>query len=441
MMILLTCVLWCGEFKTYENGYIYADQTMWQLREIADRRQKNFQVCQTEASCTALSQGAADVYVFTGNTKTLDKVIQIIRADSSRTSLSDQRQVNEFFSNVPIARWGNNYQFIGESELPYNFHPDEQNGSWLWERIGSRLVIVRLTETLQAPQIPERYTHLIRYVDCMIDPTGTLAPDAEPMNYDEPPSPQYDALISYLDAAVKAGDEKETFLTRTEKLAGHSEFIVLLKAAAEETISQHRLRSQLEQAVESHLGPKWALSMKRSYIVTGGCSQDRAPRYHAQSIARLSAESNEWDVFMQAHLSLLNDWFPRNSDASYAQARRGTYLAELDALNIDVLPLTLGMTFVVESDDHHYFGNTERLGRAFANHPDRFAFEDQVLAIIDDDELDAMNRVRFANLYLNYAAQGTNGLGMALDLEVMSQSWPGYLQKYVASWRTALERN
>jgi hypothetical protein len=51
---------------------------------------------------------------------------------------------------------------------------------------------------------------------------------------------------------------------------------------------------------------------------------------------------------------------------------------------------------------NHYMGSIDRLGRAFAEAKDRPKLEQDILAMIADNELDMLNRIRLRNLFVNY---------------------------------------
>jgi hypothetical protein len=95
------------------------------------------------------------------------------------------------------------------------------------------------------------------------------------------------------------------------------------------------------------------LDEMRSTRVIGRCSQDDSPREHAVNIALLSAETNNWEVFIKAHLDILNDSFDRMSDGSYAWNRRKTYIREIEDLNIDVEDLILGISLRIENPENN----------------------------------------------------------------------------------------
>jgi hypothetical protein len=145
------------------------------------------------------------------------------------------------------------------------------------------------------------------------------------------------------------------------------------------------------------------LDEMRSIRVIGGCSQDSRPRAHAINIALLSAETYKWEVFLKAHLDIMNDHFERMSDGNYAWEQRNTYIKELEELNINVADLMFGISFSIENpSNNHYFGSIGRLGRAFSETKNRSEIEKSILSIVSDKELDIYNRLLFYFLFLNY---------------------------------------
>jgi len=141
----------------------------------------------------------------------------------------------------------------------------------------------------------------------------------------------------------------------------------------------------------------------RSTRVIGGCSQDSRPREHAVNIALLSAETYNWEVFLKAHLDIMNDRFERVSDGNYAWGQRNTYIKELEELNINVTDLILGISFRIENAaSNHYYSSIGRVGRALSETKNRTEIENAILSIIMDTELDYYNRLVFYFLFKNY---------------------------------------
>ena len=125
----------------------------------------------------------------------------------------------------------------------------------------------------------------------------------------------------------------------------------------------------------------------------GLCSGDETPIWRAMRAAQAAADSGHWDVFIRAHLDLLNDRFLRMSDNSDAAGKRKTYLKELEAIDLDVTDLVVGLSLrAVNVAPNHYLGTVWRLGRAMAASKDRVLFEQKIQAMIGDRRLDEFNR-------------------------------------------------
>jgi hypothetical protein len=145
------------------------------------------------------------------------------------------------------------------------------------------------------------------------------------------------------------------------------------------------------------------LDQLRNTRVVGSCSFDSGPRQHAVNIAVLAAETVEWEVFLKAHLDIMNDRVERVADNNYASKGRDSYVKELEELNIDLLKLVFGITLRVENPaSNHYFGDLSRIGRALAESIHRTEFENTILALIEDKTLDDYNRILFYVLFENY---------------------------------------
>lgn len=159
----------------------------------------------------------------------------------------------------------------------------------------------------------------------------------------------------------------------------------------------------VEIALPYHI-PSATFDQARSRKVYGQCSQDHTPRDHALAIAKLAAETASWDIFLRAHLDILNDRFARNSDASYGRDTRGTYIRELEQLGFDVSLLLMGITLRVDNPaKNHYYGSTDRIGRALSESREWDAVSEKIRLAVADTELDDFNRLLFWYLYQNMA--------------------------------------
>ena len=181
--------------------------------------------------------------------------------------------------------------------------------------------------------------------------------------------------------------------------------------------------SDFEYYTAEYYSKKDALTMKRNRIVVGFCSQDDGPRVHAMNIAVLSAESISWEVFLRAHLDIMNDRFERVSDGSYAWGKRNTYIREIEELNIDMQELLLGISLRLSNpSENHYYGSISRLGRALSETKDRQKLEETILKMIKDEKLDDYNRLLMHYLFLNYTYYLPNQSERKLNLEKLESA-------------------
>ena len=141
---------------------------------------------------------------------------------------------------------------------------------------------------------------------------------------------------------------------------------------------------------------------------------DMSPRIHAQEIAVLAAETVKWDIFLRAHLDIMNDRFDRVSDGSYAWVGRRTYIKELENLGINVPDLLIGTGLRSSNvSNNHYNSYASRLGRTISESKDRIAFETQLIDMINDENLDDYNRLLMFYIYRVYVQ----------ELEDYEKSW------------------
>lgn len=335
---------------------------MNQLEFIVDSLNLKFKTCELDKEYLAVSQ-AKGYHIFLNSKK----------ADTIKKDLMNNITLKEFVNKYPLAQISNELLIIqgiykdydnkdvvdissinlnngyGGYEIKFNdLKEREENGSkeWVFEIHGNQIRAFYIPNGFKTPPLADSYARMVQYTNCMIDTTSlTIKEDARSgwmgINHD------YDKM------------------TLKEK--------------------------------------KQLLEKMRSIRVVGRCSQDDSPRMHAQNIAIIAAETTSWDVFLRAHLNIMNDRFERASDGSYAQARRKTYIKELEELNINVLDLLLGISLRIEnSSKNHYYGNIYRLGRALSETKDRNKIEVQMLKMIGDQKLDDYNRAVIYFLYRNY---------------------------------------
>lgn len=180
-------------------------------------------------------------------------------------------------------------------------------------------------------------------------------------------------------------------------------FILLFNGALAEAKETGFSDDTFEQYVARYASPSEALEMKRNRHVIGGCSMDQSPRIHAFNIALLSAETIKWEIFLRAHLDIMNDRFDRVSDGSWANQGRETYIKELEILDINLPDLVFGIALQIGNPaQNHYFGSIGRMGRALAETNQPQVFETRMLDMIADTQLDDFNRILMYFLFRNY---------------------------------------
>ena len=358
-----------SEFELHPNGLIYSESTIGKLSRIVDSLNLKFRRCELNKVYYAKSQGLAHIVrLDTGNIAQAAEdlrrnlsfdafVNKYPHAELTLNALvvkyryknyHDQRVV-EYSEIDPASDYGSEIT-RPESALPYE---KEFGGSWLFdyhqksEYSREYITAFYFPKNLQTAPLKHVYCQQIAYADCLIDTTA------------------------------------EKFLKNAK--TGDPELP--------------------ENWQSSSLKKKQKLLQKmRSTRVVGFCSMDSRPREHAINIALLSAETTNWEVFLRSHLDIMNDRFDRMSDGSYAWAQRQTYIRELEELNINLKDLLLGITLRIENPaSNHYYGSIGRIGRAIAEANERGEFEKQILAMIEDNELDDYNRLIAYFLFNNYS--------------------------------------
>lgn len=355
-----------GEFEIHSNGLIYSEETMNKLTIIVDSLNQEFKSCDFNTVFTSLPQTIGfKIEMSEGNLRAAAKDMkkQISLADfivkypeakvDSNVLLLKYKETNEKGAELVELHQVNLRGYSGNSITTDAFsYADDFTNKWvihLREKTEYSPVYLRaffIPKDFSTTEIPEEYRQMIGYSECLID-TNTTKLNTE-------------ATYGRLDVP---GNWSSLSKKKKEKL----------------------------------------LDKLRNTQVVGSCSMDNSPRQHAMYISVLSAETFNWSVFLKAHLDIMNDRFSRMSDGSWAWASRGTYVKELEELNIDVPDLLLGISFRVENAaTNHYYGSISRLGRALVESESRKEIEQTILTVIANEKVDDFNRILFYYLFLNY---------------------------------------
>lgn len=356
-----------SEFKVHPNGLIYNESTMTLLSRIADSLNLKYKRCSDFPEHFSLHQGTGHlVKLMTGDMK-----------EASRDMLN-QLPLEAFLKKYPQSIIYKNHTVVWHRYRDYrqkdvsrfeniSLNADAVTGitvydtSIQYDPANTRWVYVYhqptnyskeyieafyLPAPLESKKLPKAYSLSIGYADCMID-------------------------------------------TTTAKFKNDLKFGSPFIPANWQKLSNKEKNKLLEQM--------------RSTKVMGSCSMDNSPRIHAVNIALLSAETARWEIFLKAHLDIMNDRFERVSDGSYAWRARKTYIRELEELNIDVNELIFGISFRISNpSSNHYLGSVDRIGRALSESNQRKILEERILHTIADTTLDEYNRMIFYYLFVNY---------------------------------------
>jgi hypothetical protein len=356
-----------GEFKTYPNGLIYSEQTMIKLSNIVDSLNLKFKTCNFDKDFYSKHQAIGHlVSLDTGDiisakkdfeqnisfedfcskypNARIERDILIIRSKYKNYDNTEIVEIEHFDLN-------SDYGFSIQSE-DISLYEHDFKGKWLFEYneishySNQKLNSFFLLENFETKELPKKYSLMIGYSDCLIDTNTTKFKD------------------TIEDGWVELPKKWNSF--------------------------NKKMKVKL-------------LDEMRSTRVIGSCSQDSRPREHAMNIALLSAETYNWEIFLKAHLDIMNDRFERMSDGSYAWEQRNTYIKELEELNINVTDLILGILFRIENPaSNHYYGSIGRVGRALSETKNRSEIENEIISIIKDTNLDYYNRLLFYFLFKNY---------------------------------------
>jgi hypothetical protein len=333
------------------------------------------------------------------------------------------------FSSIEL---DNKYEHEFNFENNLNNYDQPLKGKWIYryndksEYSKESIDAFFFIEEFSQKSIPEIYARMIQYSDCMVDTSTQVfyekADRSDVGNGNEELSkskefidyihkltnrPEYNTESNDKDYEIYSKKYQlwdSLRISMVDSLRNKDEkFNKLLNEAVKEAIIKGATNDEFEEYVGLYYSKKAELELKRNRIVIGGCSQDNGPRVHALNIAKLSAETINWEIFLRSHLDIMNDRFERLSDGSYAWGQRKTYIKELEVLEINVLDLLLGISLRIENpSNNHYFGSIGRLGRALSETNKSTEIESKMLQMVSDNKLDDYNRILIYYLFLNY---------------------------------------
>jgi hypothetical protein len=458
-----------GEFATNSNGLIYSNNDMNSLRFIVDSLNLRFKTC--DLSKTFYSNAQTKVYqvVFTSEKNNLKDIINELEQKPGFESLVnkyasflDSRNSNELLIKISSGKDeptylqgtpGDGYRTSYDLTIEDGFTGNNIKNSWFYTYSEkdkyskeNRLSCRYFPEDWKTVDIPARYGQLIQYVDCMIDTSAYIYLTEKfsgGWTYEEEESyNNLEELINYLDnkmcVSTKTSEKKvlsqQQLTFAIKELKNDGLFRNILSNTIDDYVKNKEISHQLESlAGEFNMYDK-TLLLKRSYRIMGYCSQDTRPREHARDIAILAAQSHSWDIFLRAHLDIMNDRFERMIDGSYAWGNRKTYLKELEELNLNIVDLMLGLTLRAKNvADNHYYGTIWRMGWALTESKEKNIFEEKAIAMMKDNSLDEFNRGLIFLLYTTYTnyLDEKEGKRKRDELRKTADSFPFFIKESI----------
>ena len=339
------------EFETHPNGLMYSQSTINHLSHIVDSLNLKFKTCDKEGTHFSKKQTVGHfIFIEGAKSKTaLDDMKNGISFKKFKHKYADAASPKSL-----LIKYQNQISVYPQDRAIWfeDLSKQSNNEGWIWEYSEAteyskeRISAVYFSTPFQTYELPEKYVRMIQYADCMIDTSST--------NF----KGEMDGNATFI-----PNNFDEMSLIEKKKL----------------------------------------LDEFRSTRVVGYCSQDNRPRAHARNIAILAAESLSWEVFLRAHMNIMNDRFERQSDGSYAWGQRKTYLKELEVLDINTLDLLFGTSLQIsDASQNHYHGSIGRIGRALSDAKDPAKVESKLIEIIKDDSLDDYNRLVFYFIYTHF---------------------------------------
>lgn len=463
------------EFETYENGLIYSPEAMERLKGIVGDKNEEFRVCDYNKQYFSIEQTKGRIYQL--SEPNIKSLIQDLKNNIPLASFAKKYGVTEKENQLRllIKQHYTTYKdkkVVGIRERPEGIRMEiDENewnnsraGNWVWNISDGKYVqVAYLKDDFSSTVLPSRYNRMIQYSECLIDTTSQIfsknasqtiwfSEDDVSRSMQEKfmrfivrkfekkaPKVRYkkglsdEEMFARIDSLQKWEKSKKIFVQK--ELHKNPEFKMLLIQAYKEALVNKNSNDDFEYYVANYISDEEALELKRNRIVVGQCSMDDSPRIHAMNIAQLAGESVNWDIFLRAHLNILNDNFNRVSDGSWAWAARETYIKELESLNIHVSELLLGISLRARNvAEGHYYGSIGRMGRAISESKEVANYMEELQIMIADKKLDDFNRLLMFYLYDNLIYHNDKSVKKEIyksERQRIIPQLPNYLQKAI----------
>jgi hypothetical protein len=184
-----------------------------------------------------------------------------------------------------------------------------------------------------------------------------------------------------------------------QNVAKTADFKKRLVAASDEALVKKIPSALLENLVLKYLSPAKALKLKQLRYLNLSCGNDNRPRFHWFHMAKLAAETNNWNIFMSAYLTLLQTPF----DGGHTKKQANFYTHQLELIDVNVTDLLFGGLIYTQNEAKNHFRiyHFQRMGFIIDAYSQSEMLEKQMIESIGDAQLDDYNRYSIWKIYEN----------------------------------------
>lgn len=414
-----------GEFKVHDNGLVYDNATMAKLRAIVDSLNLRF-TTYAPKQLRSLEQGFGTyISIFADSAEAKMVMTHAFTLAELRAAFPSARVLEDIWiAKEHTNHFGKNFiQYVSNSEPARVSVPDvdvnDKSAGWVFSYNYPILSGVYLRH-LKATEIPTEYAKLIQYVDCMVDTTTTIFSTAPKRRLAALPN-NASKVKKYLDLVsdFEPAPEEPKYIANEEWRLRWDEYVATMEAwynhrlgaldrkmedpanvkllndAVEEAITRQH-EGNIDEYAARYLSPARALCLERSFRIFRTCGNDMRPTFHAKAICQLAVKANQWDIFLRAHLDVMNDSYFQYNESDPTTGRK-SYVVELEQIGVNSVDLLLGICLRSRNENmNHYRGSTSIMARALAETAHQPRAVQLLLAMIVDERLDLFNRTAMA---------------------------------------------
>lgn len=488
----LSCMLTAQSGKS-ENGLIYSDTAIEKLGLIVDSLDLEFSASESEVYVSGMQGIGSYFFIRKENAK---EALKNIESGMSFRQLAAKYPQAEMEPKILVARERQENGGVLQASFmaitlgmlrPSVILKGEEaeralsvTKGWVYSysEEDDALSAFYFEKEMTCPAIPERYARLAQYTDKLMDPSAAIyfsyawectapyiyipGPKMEKFRdylndklkrpvYREPEEKQFVPAVDTLAALTLEADYIDGFydtynkwestrIARVDSLMQQDgRFRMLFEDALDEASNHLSVTDEeFEEYTEKYDSKEQALYFKRCRKVISSY-QDHTGRRHMFNIARLAGETTEWEIFLRAHMSIMNErifhelpeFSPDTGKPFYINE---TYIKELEAINVNVVDFLLGLGLRLEILSDGYDRSPFRLSKPLAEALDREVALNALLVMIADRDLDDYNRATMYHIYRNYNLFADDEAEKAKNfrkLEEAAAFLPDYLLKTI----------